>query len=177
MRVGGLVEPHVVFGSGGELALNAYLVFVAGLGEQGARPVAAFLVHAPDKVRLEVAVVAARRFGLGNPVVLGFLHVGVVLDDRLEGDVEVKNQRVRVGVRGRCQCERQSGSKPMYKAFAHYCRIILPVTPGSTEWLELSKITLTVRNRLALSTTGEMNSTVPFLLRPCEEPFSESFTV
>ena len=89
VRVGGLVEPHVVFGGGGELALNAYLVFVAGLGEQGARPVAAFLVHAPDKVRLEVAVVAARRFGLGNPVVLGFLHVGVVLDDRLEGGVEV----------------------------------------------------------------------------------------
>lgn len=88
MGVGRLVEPDVVLRTRGQVALDANLVLVLGLGKEGAGPVGTFLVRTPHKLRFKVAVGSRRHLLAANPFVLGFLYVGVVRDDRVQGIFE-----------------------------------------------------------------------------------------
>ena len=83
MRVGGLVEPHIVFGAGGERPLYAYLVFFLGFRKQCAGPLGGLLERAAHKPRLELAVGPRGRLGFREPCELRFRHVGVVREHGL----------------------------------------------------------------------------------------------
>ena len=92
--VGGLVEPDVVLRTCRQVPLDANLVLILGLGEQGAGPVGAFLVHAPDERRFEIPVGARCIFPSAYPFVFRFLYVGIVRDNYIEGVLEGKVQGV-----------------------------------------------------------------------------------